>query len=451
MQDSIPPKFPCSELPSDPAAARLLGLYPQRQEGRWMQRVKILGGRLTGEQWGALARIVREHTPDTPLHLTTRQELELHNVTPDRVGLVQRTMADAGLTGLGSCGDTVRNVTVCPCAGLRAGSPDLAPLAWEVRRLLEATEGIYALPRKFKITFACSDGCGQPFINDLGFVAVRTNGSWGFRAVGAGSLGPRPATGIELLPRILPVEVLPLVRAAVRLFAAEGDRENRRTARLRHVRERMGDDAFRRRLGEEFERAWAEHPAPRVDLPEGEAGFAESVPLTFANGDVAPAAAEALGQLAGAAEVRVRIANDHRVLVFGSRAATLRERVAGHGALAEPASPRASIVACPGTRWCSRGIADTNALADRLRAAVGDRLPPEATVCISGCPNGCAHSAVADVGLFGGIATRDGEKLEVFDLWLGGGMGRDARPARLAARKLTPEEVVAAVGRGSAD
>ena len=75
------PAFPCAIVPSSPAECRLLGLYPQRQEGRWMQRVKILGGILTHHQWAALADMCRRFTPSTPLLLTTRQDIEFHNLT----------------------------------------------------------------------------------------------------------------------------------------------------------------------------------------------------------------------------------------------------------------------------------------------------------------------------------------------------------------------------------
>ncbi len=76
------PVFPCSELPASPAAARLLGLYPQRQEGLWLQRIKVLGGALEPQQWVALADCCDRFTPGTPLLLTTRQDIEFHNVLP---------------------------------------------------------------------------------------------------------------------------------------------------------------------------------------------------------------------------------------------------------------------------------------------------------------------------------------------------------------------------------
>ncbi len=439
-----PIAFPCAEVPQDKHVARLLGLYPQRQEGLFMQRTKVLGGALTADQWRALAGAARRHTPGTPLHLTTRQDVEFHDVSPSEVPGLQRAIADAGLTGLGACGDTLRNIIVDPCCGTRRDLPDLEPLAWSIRRLLEATDGILNLPRKFKISLsACSDGCGQPWIHDLGFVAHRRGGEWGFRVIGGGSLGSRPGTGILLWDGLPPEDVRPLVLAAVRFFSEHGDRQNRRRARLRHVRERIGDEAFRAALADRLAAAKAERGWPPVELRTPEDGLEARVVLTFANGDVAPEAAEALAELASRADVRVRIARPHRVFVFGRDEEALRRAVSQFGPLRPAARPQPSVVACPGTRWCSRALADTNELADRIRARLNGVADPGLTVAVSGCPNACSHSAVADVGLVGAVTSRSGRREEAYNLLAGGGMGRDPRLAELVARKLSADEAVA--------
>ncbi|MFQ6049240.1 MAG: hypothetical protein ACE5K7_07745 [Phycisphaerae bacterium] len=93
-------EFPCRTVPEELKTARLIGLYPQRQQGLWMQRVKVLGGLLSGGQWRALGEIVRQFTPQTPLHLTTRQDVELHDLTAGQIPAVQQRLAEAGLSGL---------------------------------------------------------------------------------------------------------------------------------------------------------------------------------------------------------------------------------------------------------------------------------------------------------------------------------------------------------------
>ena len=100
-------------------------------------------------------------------------------------------------------------------------------------------------------------------------------------------------------------------------------------------------------------------------------------------------------------------------------------------------------MACPGKRWCVHGLVHTNEVADRIRQKCSDILPAGATVCISGCPNGCAHPAVADIGLSGRV-TKDsqGQPVEAFDIRTGGGMGHDDRLAVPIAQKVATENVV---------
>ncbi len=437
-------EFPCEALPEDAGDARLIGLYPQRQKGRWMQRIKILGGRLTGEQWKAVGQIAEQFTPDTPLHLTTRQELEFHNLTDKQIPLVQEAMAAVGLGAIGACGDTLRNVIACQCPGVTGNKVGLYDLAWDVRRTLETMEGIYSLPRKFKISFSsCSSMCAQPWINDLGFIACQnSDDEWGLRVLAGGSLGAKPGTGMELFEWLDASDVVPLVVAVVRFFAANGDRTNRRKARLRHVRERMGNDAFSAALKSELTAVKAEREWKPVQITEDLGSCGAVRVLTFANGDISPAAAGALGALAEDQRYQLRIGNHHRVYLFGLDEASLLEILRQHSALDEAAKLRASVVACPGKRWCSRAIVHTNVIADRIREQFAAELLPTQTVCISGCPNGCAHSRVADIGLTGRMVTQDGEKVEGFTLYAGGGMGRSDKLAEQIADKLTADQVI---------
>lgn len=433
--------FACTGLPDDPGEARLLGLYPQVQEGLWMQRVKILGGRLRGRQWRALAKIARTWTPDTPLHLTTRQDIELHDLTEERVPHVQKQLHAAGISCRGACGDTLRNVTICPCSGVRQGSIDLAPLAWEVRGALESLADIESLPRKFKINLSCGDGCGEAWINDLGLIARKRAGQWGFEVIVAGSLGARPGTGLAWREWVPAEHVVPLARAAVQLFAREGDREHRRRARLRHVRERLGDETFAAMLDEALAEELHAREAHPVDLPEAPAGFAHGAALTFARGDVRADQAGALGRLAGSDALAVRLAADHRVWVFGESAETVAEAIAGEPALTEAAEPGPAVVACPGRRWCARGLAHTEEIADRLRAALAGRAG-DVRIGISGCPNGCSHPTVADIGFVGGVRKTKAGREDVFHVLVGGGRGTTPALAKRVAKRLSLEEAI---------
>jgi len=417
----------------------LLGLYPQRQNGLWMQRVKIPGGSPTAAQWGAIGRIARNFTPQTPLHLTTRQDIELHDLSAHRVPEVHAALAAAGLSTIGACGDAPRNVTVCPC-----GSDELLALAGSIRQGLTDIDGVYSLPRKFKVSLSCSNGCGQPWINDLGLVASRKDGRWGFAVMAGGSLGARPGTGMKLYDWLDTAKVIPLAVATVRVFAANGDRENRRCARLRHVRERIGDEALADLIAAELKVVCAQGDWPKVEFAEATAPLPVRARLTFPNGDISADQAEALGDIASADGLAVRIGSQHQVIVLAANEARLN-LVLQTPALTDARSRQSVVVSCPGTRWCSRGLTDTNAMADLLRNGLGPSLPPEMTVCISGCPNGCAHSSVADIGLSGGRIADGGQSRDVYNLMVGGGMGRNGGLAKMIHAKLTPAQVLESV------
>ncbi len=431
--------FPSKSVPIDPHEQKLVGLYQQIQEGLWLQRIKIPGGRLTGPQWRVLGQLAKTYTPRTPLHLTTRQDIELHNLRPEDVQAVQEALSDAGINCLGAAGDTYRNIVVCPCSGALTGTPDLMALASRIEVTLGAEEGIYALPRKFKISLSCGAQCGQPFIHDLGLVATKRDGTWGFRVVIAGSLGAGPETGIEWREWIAAEDILPLAVAAIRVFATHGDRENRRKARLRHVRQRIGDEAFIALMEEAFAESLAENTWPKIDLTEPGTACASRT-LVFPNGDVTVEAALALASIAVDEQFYVHVDAGHGVVILGIDETQLIQRIEQAPVLGGLDSGGPGVVACPGKRWCKHGIAHTNPLADEIRSQLAKTGAKDLRICISGCPNGCSHPRVADIGLTGGMATIDGRKVEVFNVYTGGGMGKDRRLAELKAPRIPSEQ-----------
>ena len=413
MNPQLNPTFPLASYPPEPGTASLLGIYDQRQEGLHMQRVKVHRGDISPEQLRALADLARRYTPDYPLHLTTRQDFQFHGVRPEDVCAVQAGIAEVGLTTLGACGDSLRNITTCPENGLVAGTVDVSGIADAIKSAAESLPFIRQIPRKFKMSLSgCPLGCGRPWINDLGFVA-RAEGT--FRVIGAGSLGRRPATGIELYESLDVSEIVPLVVASLRLFNREGDREHRYRARFRHVRERLGDDEFTDRLHEEFQRTVGEKQWPVPQPRTVEKGLSLLGHLHFPFGDIG---ARLATELAGEVEKlhgRIRLGFEHDLFVYGPGGAELPPDLA---ALED--GPR--IVACPGTTWCSRGLSDSRGVEAALRenSASLDGL----SIGISGCPNNCAHAAVADIGLTGRIKKLKDGRTQCFRLLAGGGKGR---------------------------
>ena len=416
-----PVEFPASSLPEDPKLQRLLGFYPQRDTGLFLLRVKVPGGRITADQWRRLARLAAEFTPEYPLHLTTRQAIELHGVAPSAVKPVQEGIAEAGLTTLGACGDTPRNITLCPGGGACGGHGDLLPLALAVKTYLGGMPDIHALPRKFKISLSgCRESCAQPWINDLAFVAT---GPGVFDVIGAGSLGFKPGTGVLLARGVEMRDVFACVLAGVRIFQREGDREHRMRARLRHVRERLGNEAFLQLFEKEFAQARDESGFPEAAMPPAPAGVMEVARLSLIKGDLTPAQAERLADMCDAHKAWSNLDNQQGVRLFGVSAYSLREPLERDPLLAGFLSP-VSVTPCPGVTWCGKGIANTRDMADRLREVLATAGKGRAiTVCISGCPNGCAQSGVAAIGLVGFARTVEGVRTECFRVLARGGQG----------------------------
>ena len=430
------PKFPPEERPEDPEERNLLGIYDQRQEGLHMQRIKVHRGQLSPAQFKALAELAREHTPDYPLHVTTRQDIQLHGVKPGAVPSVQAAIKDAGLTTVGACGDSLRNVTTCPENGLQGGLPDVSQMADAMRQAGESLPFIRNMPRKFKMSVSCcTDFCAKPWINDLGLVA-RNDGT--FRAIGAGSLGRRPATGIELYESIEPSEVVPLTVAALKFFNAEGNREKRYSARWRHVRERMGNHSFRERLDEEFKRELREGDWPAPDVPAVSNGLPLQAHLRLPLGDLEADTALELARSAQEAGGTIRLGFEHDVFVFAEEELHL-----GSNLRSLEGGPR--IVACPGTTWCSRGLADSRRVERELREDWPEGL--DLSLGFSGCPNNCAHAGVADIGVTGRIKELDGARTRCFRLWAGGGKGKTAELGRQLHAVVPQDEIVGAIVR----
>ncbi len=388
-----------------------------------MQRIKILGGELTSDQWTALAELNSRFTPSAPLQLTTRQDIEFHNVTADNVPLLQDELAKNGLTGLGACGDTLRNITLCPGNGLCQDKVDFSGAARSVQQILKNYSEIYDLPRKFKISFsACSKACAQPWINDLGFVADIHNGQISINLIGAGSLGARPATGI-IIKEDIPVQDIPIwALAAVRLFNIHGNRKVRSKARLRHVRERLGDAVFLESLTREFEDCKGQDMPVTAPLTLSKRGYQLVAELNFPLGHIEPQAAEAIATLMDDDHsIIARIQNHHRIALFAKNPDSALYNIKADSRVCGFVSGP-DIAACPGTAYCKHALVNTHTVENELR----NRLPEvkNNSIRISGCPNGCAHSAVAHIGLAGRIKKdSSGNRVEGFHVYTGGGMG----------------------------
>src|SRR5215471_19470180 len=222
-----------------------------------MQRIKIPFGGVTPQQLEGLAEVAEEYS-DSVLHVTTRQDFQLHYVHMDDTPNIMRRLGAAGITTREACGNSVRNVTACPIAGVcRSEVFDVTPYAKACSKFLLGHPDTQGLGRKFKVAFSgCKDeACALTSIHDMGCIAVKKteNGKEhrGFELYVGGGLGAVPHQA-KLFDEFLPEEeVLPIARAIGRVFARLGEKKNRNKARLKFLVQKLGIDEFRRIVMEE--------------------------------------------------------------------------------------------------------------------------------------------------------------------------------------------------------
>ncbi|MBC8378716.1 MAG: nitrite/sulfite reductase [Planctomycetes bacterium] len=400
--------------------SKLFGAYPQKQEGLYMQRIPVFAGQLTPLQLQQLAVMATEFTQSTPLHLTSRQDIELHHVPAEHLNTIREKLHQLDLPTFGAGGDSVRNITVCPCCRFNADAYDVLPLADLIKEFLHDNPLLRNMPRKFKISLAgCDRPRSKPFVNDLSFVAT---GRTTVRVVGAGSLGARPAAGIVLYENLPIKDVLLLTAASLKFFVAHGDRENRRKARFRHIRERLGDAAFLEKLNDYFQTEKASGNGTKLELENGLAGWSHLC-LQAINGDLDVQHALLLARAAAEQNAQLRINLTHGIDIYSQKPFELPAEL-------KPLTELPCIVACPGSTTCTNGLTNCPQLAKQLAELLrGNGKLKGKTIALSGCPNNCVHSSVADIGLSGQIKTIDGKRRDVYKVMLNGGNGMNEKLA----------------------
>lgn len=418
------PQFPATKVP-DSEDEKLLGIYRERDGSRVLQRVRIAGGRITPAQLRALAAAAQRAGARAALHLTTRQDIELHSLRPELIPETQHAIDAAGLTVVGAAGDTVRNPTVDPMGGLVPGNEDLLPLALAIGDALESLEGIWSLPRKFKISFSGDARAAmRPWISDVGVVA-RGDGS--HDVVVAGSLGARPGAGVEFGKGISAADAAALTIASVRLHAAEGDRACRSRARLRHVRERLGDGEFTTALAHLWDE---ERVARRTILTGAAACVGTAVPparlrLSVPGGELPLQAAVDMAHALEGAGGELRIGIEHDLHVFGLGLHELPEQI-------RTWVSEARVVACPGSALCRKAAGPTREASEVV--GVFAKRRPDLLFSLSGCPNSCSHAAAAHVGITSRFKRSGDDRVPVYEVTAGGDAGCGPRLSHMVAR-----------------
>lgn len=434
-----------------------MGVYEQRTQGSYMIRTRLGAGLVLAHQLRRIAEL-SERYGNGKLHVTTRQDLQIHAVSIEDTPAVLEGLLEVGICSRGGGGNTVRNVTCCARAGLcPQGQFDVTPHTIALAEYLLQNRSSFNLPRKFKIVFAgCAQDCANASVADLGFFAHRQNGQRGFAVYAAGGLGGKPRLAIPLEAFIPEDEIFAVAEALKRLFNKHGDRTNRRKARLRYVLDRVGADEFKKRykleraaiadqgldddipsfrdLAQAYQRAIAAIPPVGVPagldvIPEkGEGHY--TLRLKLALGDIS---AHDLTKVATVAERHsrgfVRTTQEQNLLLTSVPAGHLplvAEALSELTGVNIKVATGPGIVSCAGAATCklglclSRGLA--TAISDQL-AQTGCATPAaDKTVKISGCPNACAQHYLADIGLQGRARRINGRLMPWYDVLVGGHM-----------------------------
>src|SRR5580765_6288991 len=251
------------------------GTYGQRQaEDAQMLRIKIPQGLLTAEHLDVLAEIGERYSRGFG-HITTRQNIQFHFVKLHDVEPAMRLLAEAGITTREACGNSVRNITACPYAGVAADERfDVTPYAEALTRYLLRHPLSSTLPRKFKIAFeGCGDDHVMTAINDLGFRAVITpQGGRGFRVTAGGGTAIM-VTSAGLLHEFLPAsEVFRVAEAVLRVFKRFGDYQHKQRNRMKFMIKTLGWTRWREEYDRELSacRLRGQVPTLEIDPPAGE-------------------------------------------------------------------------------------------------------------------------------------------------------------------------------------
>jgi sulfite reductase (ferredoxin) len=472
------------------------GVYGQRQADIQMIRVKLPFGGVTPQQMEAFASVVEQYAPLDKGHITTRQNIQIHHVPLRDAAKAIRELGDAGLSSREGCGNTVRNVTGDPWAGICEGELfDPTPYAGAYVRYFVRHEVCQLMPRKVKTAFtATEEDRAITGIHDIGFIPRVRDGVRGFeiRVGGGTSIMPRVAPTIYDFVTADDGEYLKVTEAVLRIFDRQDWlRANRARARIKVLVDKVGAEEFRRMVDEELEGDWVamrdysldgrlfEHdeeenaPAPPLSAgspngdnrefdrfmasnvrPQRQDGFS-SVEVKVTRGDLTPYQFRALADLmrefsAGYARTTV-----HQNLVLRwvreESVYDLWRGLADIGLGDGGAHEVTDVVSCPGTDSCKLGITSSmglnRAVQERLEAMeIEDSLTKRVHIKMSGCPNGCSQHHIADIGFYGASIKVGDKTIPAYVAHVGGRYegGEVAMGARLKVRlpaKRVPDAV----------
>ncbi|MFS8797878.1 ferredoxin--nitrite reductase [Synechococcus sp. R60.3] len=439
-------------IPEDDRDHRLkwLGIFfRKRTPGQFMLRLRLPNGILTSGQMRMLGAIIHPYGEQGVADITTRQNLQLRGIPIEEMPQILGYLKEVGLTSIQSGMDNVRNLTGSPLAGIDPDELiDVRGLTRKVQDMItnngEGNPSFSNLPRKFNIAICgCRDNSVHAEINDLAFVPAFKNGRLGFNVLVGGFFSARRcAEAIGLDVWVDPRDVVPLCEAVLLVYRDHGLRANRQKARLMWLIDEWGLEKFRaaveRQIGHPLLRA-AEKDEVVWHKRDLLGVHAQKQPgLNFVGLHVPVGRLNALEmmELARLAEVygsgELRLTVEQNVLIPNvpdSRVAPLLKEPLLKKFSPNPGPLQRGLVSCTGNQFCNFALIETKnravALMEELEAEL--EIPQTVRIHWTGCPNSCGQPQVADIGLMGTTARKDGRVVEAVDIYMGGEVGKDAK------------------------
>jgi len=462
-----------------------MGVYEQRTTGRFMVRVRIPAGLVNPEQLDKIAGL-SERFGNGVLHVTSRQDIQIHAVSIEDTPDVLEGLFEAGLSPRGGGGNTVRNVSACPRAGVCPNEVfDVSPCAVATAEYLLTDRSSFNLPRKYKLAFSgCPADCALASIADLGFFAHVKDGAEGFSVYCAGGLGGSPRVGVKIEDFIPAKDVFEVAQAVKQLFDKHGDRSNKHRARLRYVLDRVGEEEFTKLYKQERKQLQADslpYPAPDIRpiltpsepaetsdqtvsqrlgvLPEATPGRV-TVRLWLTNGDIPAGDLKKVARIAATCgQGLVRTTQLQDLLITGVAQSDLAHVESDLAQLEtnvfRPQS--AKVVACAGASTCKLGLCLSRGLGEAITARLDETALPHSAdqpvIRISGCPNSCGHHCISTLGFQGRAKRLAGGLMPFYDVFAGGqtveGDAHLARSLGAVPAKRVPDLVAEALAAGA--
>ncbi len=434
-----------------------------------MLRIKFPWGGVTADQMDSLADLAEEYS-DSIGHITTRQDFQLHFVHIEDAPDLMRRLTAVGITTREACGNSVRNVTACPLAGVcRTESFDVTPYSKALFKFMLGHPDAQDFGRKFKVAFSgcAGEACGLVNMHDMGFVAKKFDSFGkqvnGFDVYVGGGLGPVPYNAKLLFENHPAEEMLPVTQAVARVYGRLGEKKIRGMARIKFLVAKLGIEEFRRLVVEERkvlpnDPRWtslieqylqeAEKPSQKsanLKASSYPKGFLEwkktnayqqpqygyvTVYVKVPLGDLTSNQLRALAGMARKyVKDTVRTSVEQNLLfrwVSESDLPAFYEELGTIGLNAGGANSISDITSCPGTDTCKLGISASRGLARELSNSLDQMmssLPDEVKnlkIKVSGCPNSCGQHHISDLGFYGVSRKAGSYTVPHFQLVLGG-------------------------------